>query len=176
MSLDQAVSELSTRIAEQLADQMGALLSEAMATIARLEQDLLDEQQRREQAEAQLQELEHVRQALAMELCMERQSREAAVQEVETIHAVIAEQLEVAEAEHAANQAAEAERERRWSEQLDVLQEQFSQEKFLRERLQQRVENLRSAAADLFATDVQLPGVAIPGSVNDLLANATPRL
>jgi chromosome segregation protein len=175
MSLDQTVSELSKRIADQLADQMEALLSEAKATIARLEDELRHEQQRREQIEAQFQELECFWRAMKMELCKERQSREAAVQEVETIHAAIAEQLERAEAEHAANQAAEAERERRWSEQHRVLQEQFSQERFLRERLQQRVENLRNAAADLFATDVQLPGVAIPESESDLLANATRR-
>ncbi|MEX1322803.1 MAG: hypothetical protein AB1Z21_01255 [Synechococcaceae cyanobacterium] len=176
MSLDQAVSELSTRIAEKLAEQMGALLKEAKATIARLEQELLHEQQRREQAEAQLQHLEHDREDLAKELCRERHYREAAVQEVETIHAAIAEQLELAEAAHAADQAAEAERERRWSEQLDVLQAELSQERVLRERLQQRVDDLRSAVADLFATDVQLPGVAIPGSLSHLLANAAPRL
>ena len=160
MSFDQAVVDLSAAVAQQLQSQLGALMAEAQESIRALEQQLAEERQRREQVEQQLDALQHSHTALQQELELERQARSAADQQVETIHAAIAEQLELAEAEHAAEQAARAEQERCWSEQQKSLRAELQQERQWREQLQQRIETLRQAAAALLVDD--LPGAALP--------------
>ncbi|MEI6112765.1 MAG: hypothetical protein WCP63_14030, partial [Cyanobium sp. ELA712] len=62
--------------------------------------------------------------------------------------------------EQAALEAAEAERERQHREQLETLRLQLTQERLRREALQQRVEALRSAAADLFSIDLAVGSAA----------------
>lgn len=156
MSFDQAVVDLSAAVAQQLQTQLGALMAEAQASISALQQ----------------------------ELEQERQGRSAADQQVQTIHAAIAEQLEHAEAEYAAEQTALAQQERRWLEQLDSLGAELQQERQWRQQLQQRIEALRHAAAALLIED--LPGapmaeplaqaVTIHGSGDGLLAGSGARL
>lgn len=94
----------------------------------------------------------------------------AAQEEVAQIHSAIAEQLEIAEAEHEAEQAADAETQRRWVEQIDdlkaeqdVLQGELRQERFWREQLQKRIEALRLAAVDL--SGGELVGPPAPGAM-----------
>lgn len=172
MNVEHAVDQLTTSLVEQFKGQMTALLQEAQARIEQLEQELRDQQQARLQAEEQLRDLQHRHACLQQELDQERQTSSAARQEVEHIHAVIAEQLERAEAEQEAEQVVLAEQERRWREQCEALQAELSQERLWRDQLQQRIEALRSAAAELFSADFPAAAITVPDTVNELLATA----
>lgn len=140
MDFDRAVLDLSSAMAEQLQGQLTTLMAQAQARIADLERELLDLQQR------------HL--AVVEELRQERQARAAVEHDVQTIHEAIAAQVELAEAEQAAEMAAEAERERRWSNQLQALQQTLLQERQQHYELQQRLQTLRRAASDLFSLEM----------------------
>ncbi len=140
MDFDRAVLDLSAAMAEQLKGQLSTMMAQAQARIGELER--------------QVAELRARHQAVVEELLLERQARTAAEDEVATIHSAIAAQVEVAEAEHAAEQAAEAERERRWNDQVQALQLTLQQERQQHTELQQRLQTLRRAATDLFSPDL----------------------
>lgn len=183
MSIEQTVAHLVSRLAEEIQVEIQAplqqRLEEAQGRIAELEAELQRQREAAETAVRELIGLRHAHQAVLEELVLEREARTAADRQVETIHAAITEQLVRAEAEHQREEEVLLERERRWSEQIEALQAALCQERSLRGGLQQRVEALRSAAADLFALELRLPqmrpelamvGVAIPDTVNGLLA------
>ena len=154
MNSDLSIQELTQRFADELAQRSRQPLDQAHAENNRLQADLASEQQRGDELQARLTEtLERLMQ-LEQELEGEREARQRSDHEVATIHAAIAHQLESAEQEQAALKAAEAERECQHREQLETLRLQLTQELLRREALQQRVEALRSAAADLFSIDL----------------------
>jgi chromosome segregation ATPase len=154
MNSDLSIQELTQRFADELAQRSRQPLDQAHAENNRLQADLASEQQRGDELQARLTEaLERLMQ-LEQELEREREARQRSDHEVATIHAAIAHQLESAEQEQAALKAAEAERECQHREQLETLRLQLTQERLRREALQQRVEALRSAAADLFSIDL----------------------
>ena len=175
MTIDQVVADLSTALTEQLKIQLSALMAEAQASIRSLEQQLLEERQRREQAQQQLEALQQSHQAVKEELVAERQARAAADQQVQTIHAAIAEQLDHAEAEHAAEQAARAEQERGWTVQLETLRGELLQERQWRDQQQRRIETLRHAAAALLVDELPFPALQQPRTPTEVeLALSTP--
>jgi hypothetical protein len=176
MNVDCVLDQITNGLMDQLKQQMAALLQEAHGRIEQLQTELQTEQQRRLAAEQQLETLQG-------ELTLERQLCAAAQAEVAQIHSAIAEQLEIAEAEHEAEQAADAETQRRWVEQIDdlkaerdVLQGELRQERFWREQLQKRIEALRLAAVDLFGGELAGPpapgAMVVPNSVDALLVTA----
>lgn len=177
VNVEQSVQDLSAAIAEQLQAQLLTLLHDSQATIEQLRGELESERQRREAAEAQLIALQHQQEAMEQELIQARATSAAAADEIAGIHAAIAAQLEHAEAEHQAQQAAEAAREQHWREQLEALQAAFQQERFWRELLQGRVEALRRAAADLFSMDgPSLPPIPISAGTNEAVNGSAPAL
>lgn len=153
MNLDLSIQELTQQFAAELAQRSRQQLDRAEAENDRLRADLAAEQQRRQDLQAQLSEALERLMRLEQELHREREARQRSEQEVAAIHAAIAQQLECAEQEQAAVQAAEAERERQQREHLATLRLELTQERLRREALQQRVQALRSAAADLFSID-----------------------
>jgi chromosome segregation ATPase len=176
MNVDCVLDQITNDLMDQLKQQMAALLQEAQSRIEQLQSELQTEQQRRLAAEQQLETLQG-------ELALERQLCAAAQADVAQIHSAIAEQLEIAEAEHEAEQAAQAEQQRHWVEQIDdlkaerdVLQGELRQERFWREQLQKRIEALRLAAVDLFGGELVRPpapgAMAVPNSVDALLVTA----
>lgn len=172
---ESAIAELSQRLAAELAQRTRALLDEANAEISHLREALALESQRRELAEAQLAEVRGSRDALRLELQQERHARQQADQELDLIAAAIDAQLAVAEQqtsqEAAARQAAEAERERRWHDQLASVRVELTQERLIREQLQKRIEALRVAAADLFGSDLPVAAAApLPETLSHPLA------
>jgi chromosome segregation protein len=175
MDIDQLIGAWSAAAADQLRQQLGGLLAEANAAIHALEEQLSQERQARERAEAQLAALQASHQALQAELDGERQARSAAEEQLQVVYGAIAEQLEHAEAEHEAEQAARAEQERCWTAQVQRLEAALGAERRWREQQQQRIETLRRAATALFASDQPFAAepqetVEIPGTVQDLLA------
>lgn len=148
-----ALDILIERFTAELAQRTRAALEQAQAEIDHLQASLREERLRREQAEALLLQREEQCLAIEAELRNERQGRQEAEREVSVIHAAIAAQLEIAEREQLAIEAAEAERQAL----LESLREELSQERLRRERLQRRVEALRVAAADLFGFDIPAP-------------------
>jgi hypothetical protein len=154
MNSDLSIEELTQRFAAELVQRSRRQLDQVQAESVRLQADLASEQQRGDELQARLTEaLERLMQ-LEQELDREREARQRSDHEVAAIHAAIAHQLESAEREQAALEAAEADRERQHREQLETLRLQLTQERLRREALQQRVEALRSAAADLFSIDL----------------------
>jgi hypothetical protein len=154
MNPDLSIQELTQRFAAELVQRSRQQLDRAEAENDRLQADLAHEQQRGYELQARLAEaLERLMQ-LEQELDREREARQRSDHEVAAIHAAIAHQLESAEQEQAALEAAEAERQRQHREHLETLRLQLTQERLRREALQQRVEALRSAAADLFSIDL----------------------
>jgi len=172
--LESAIIELSQRLAAELAQRTRALLDEANAEISHLHEALALASQRRELADAQLAELRGSRDTLSLELQQERHARQQAEQELDLIAAAIDAQLAVAEQqtsqEAAARQAAEAERERRWHDQLASVRVELTQERLIREQLQKRIEALRVAAADLFGSDLAAAAAPPPETLNRPLA------
>jgi len=163
MNSDLSIQELTQRFADELAQRSRQQLNQAEAENGRLQIDLASEQQRADGLQARLTEaLERLMQ-LEHELEREREARQRSDQEVAMIHAAIAHQLESAEQEQAALEAAEAERERQHREHLETLRLQLTQERLRREALQQRVEALRTATADLFSIDLAT-GTAAPSA------------
>ena len=154
MNSDLSIQELTQRFADELAQRNRQQLDQAQAENNRLQADLASEQQRGDELQARLTEALERLMHLEQELDREREARQCSDHEVATIHAAIAHQLESAEQEQAALEAAEAERERQHREHLETLRLQLTQERLRREALQQRVETLRSAAADLFSIDL----------------------
>lgn len=154
MNPDLSIQELTQRFAAELAQRSREPLDRAEAENDRLQADLACEQQRGDALQARLTEAEARLVQLEQELERERAARQCSDHEVVAIHAAIASQLESAEQEQAALEAAEAERERQHWEHLETLRLQLTQERLRREALQQRVEALRSAAADLFSIDL----------------------
>jgi len=154
MNPDLSIQELTRLFADELVQRSRQQLDQVEAENDRLQADLASEHQRGNELQTRLSEaLERLVQ-LEQELDREREARQRSDHEVATIHTAIAHQLESAEQEQAALDAAEAERERQPLEQLETLRLQLTQERLRREALQQRVEALRSAAADLFSIDL----------------------
>jgi chromosome segregation ATPase len=149
-----SIQELTERFAAELAQRSRHQLDRAEAENDRLQADLAREQHRGDELQARLTEAEARLMQLEQELHREREARQCSDHEVAAIHAAIAHQLENAEQEQAALEAAEAERQRQHREHLETLRLQLTQERLRREALQQRVEALRSAAADLFSIDL----------------------
>jgi len=154
MNPDLSIQELTQRFAAELVQRSRQQLDRAEVENDRLQADLAREQQRGAELQARLTEaLERLMQ-LEQELDREREARQRSDHVVAAIHTAIAHQLEIAEQEQASLEAAEAERQRQHREQLETLRLQLTQERLRREALQQRVEALRSAAADLFSIDL----------------------
>jgi chromosome segregation ATPase len=148
-SPDLAIEALTRQFTAQLTQRTNDLLGEAQSEISRLHEELQQERQRREQSESLLGQRVEQLQRLEDDLVHEREARQRAESEVATIHAAIAAQLEIAEAEQAAIEEAEAQRQA----ELASLRQELTEERLRRDLLQHRVETVRRAAADLFGFD-----------------------
>jgi hypothetical protein len=148
-SPDLAIEALTRQFTAELTQRANDLLGQAQAETSRLQDELLQERQRREQSESLLGQRVEQLQRLEDELLHEREARQRAEAEVATIHAAIAAQLDIAEAEQAALEEAEAQRQA----ELASLRQELTEERLRRDLLQHRVETVRRAAADLFGFD-----------------------
>ena len=172
MHSDLSILELTQRFAAELSQRSRHQLDRLEADNARLQDELNGERSHTSQLQAQLSALQERLIRQEHELAEERQARLGAEREVAVIHAAIAQQLEMAEREHAAQEALEAERERQHQQHIETLRLQLIQERLRREALQQRVESLRTAAADLFAIDLS----GSPSAAEGVLAASHSRL
>jgi hypothetical protein len=170
-SPDLAIEALTRQFTAELTQRTNELLDQAHAETARLQEDLQDERQRREQSESQLGQRVEQLQRLEDELLQERNARQRAEAEVATIHAAIAAQLEIAESEQAALDQAEAQRQ----VELACLRQELTEERLRRDLLQHRVETVRRAAADLFGLDQPNGWPAGPAS-HEGYSNSSSRL
>jgi hypothetical protein len=161
MNPELSIHELTQRFAAELAQRSRDQLERLEADCVGFQADLATERQRSAELEARLAAAQDLLHAQEQDLAQERAARQHAQAEVAAIHAAIASQLEQAEQEQAGLRAAEAERERQHQEHLEALRLQLTQERLRREALQQRVEALRSAAADLFSIDLASPVSAV---------------
>jgi chromosome segregation ATPase len=148
-SPDLVIEALTRQFSAALTQRTNDLLGQAQAEASRLQEELLQERQRREQSESLLGQRVEQLQRLEDELLHEREARQRAEAEVATIHAAIAAQLDIAEAEQAALEEAEAQRQA----ELASLRQELTEERLRRDLLQHRVETVRRAAADLFGFD-----------------------
>lgn len=160
LSADLSIDALTRQFTAEIAHRTQAVLDRAQAEIAGLRAELQQEREQRQQSEALLRERDEQLQRALQELQVIAEARRSAEQEVADIHAAIAAQLEIAEAEHTAAAEAAAQAEAQRLRELDRLREELTQERLRRDLLQRRVEALRRAAADLFAVELPLTPVA----------------
>ncbi|WP_094585432.1 hypothetical protein [Synechococcus sp. BO 8801] len=158
------MSSSFTQAVEALTAQAQSLIAAATSEVDALREELEQERRFRRHLEsaaairahevaAQLEEARLERERLAAELAEALEGRRLAEAEVERFHEAIRQQLAIAEAEQAALEEAERERDLRREEaaerQRQALLQELEQEQRARRRLERRLAGVRQAVIEL---------------------------